>query len=104
MLGVTRQRVSALIANGDLISVRPWPGAVRIPMSAVEDWQAGVRRPAITKTAAVNYILAQGGEMPVSETLYAYITGARPEWEEDRREEWVNDMTPFAERAAVSFG
>ena len=100
MLGVSRQRVSHLVNTGDLLSVKPWPGAVRIPVSAINDWQAGVRRPATTKTAAIDYVLSQGGELSVYETLAAYITGVRPEWDDTRQREWVEDLLPAAETAA----
>jgi Helix-turn-helix domain len=100
ILGVSRQRVSQLVTRGDILSVKPWPGAVRIPMTAITDWQEGRRRPATTKTAAIDYVLSQQGEMPVYDTLAAYITGARPEWDDDRQIAWVDEMLPAAERAA----
>jgi excisionase family DNA binding protein len=103
LLGVSRQRVAKMVEDGDLIALRPWPGAIRIPMTAVEDWQAGIRRPGITKTAAMDYLLANGVTDPLTDQenalhlLAEYIEGVRPEWDEERKEAWItSSLSSFA--------
>jgi excisionase family DNA binding protein len=102
MLGVSRQRVTKMVEDGDVIALRPWPGAVRIPMSSIEDWQAGIRRPGISKTAALDYLLNNEIIDPLADQdatvriLAEYIEGARPEWDDDRKDQWIiRSLTSF---------
>lgn len=101
ILGVSRQRVSQMLSDGDLPHVKPWPRAVRIPRTAIESWQRGERRMPVTKTAMRSYILASEGvddlgeldATEISDVCDGYIYTARPEWDEAQKDEWVQEMT-----------
>jgi predicted DNA-binding transcriptional regulator AlpA len=101
ILGVTRQRVSTMVNDGDLPgTVYPWPRAVRIPLASIEAWKAGKRRIPVTRTAARAYVLAAEGaasaewvSLPkIRKHTRAFIDERRPEWTPVARRAWAYEM------------
>jgi excisionase family DNA binding protein len=103
ILGVSRQRVSTMVREGDLPAVYPWPRAVRIPRSAVDAWVKGERRVPITRTAARQFVVETAGVATIEQLLLPasrklcrqFINERRPEWSVSERREWVDDMADY---------
>jgi excisionase family DNA binding protein len=101
VLGVSRQRVSAMITEGDLPAVYPWPRAVRIPRSAVEAWKAGDRPEPVHRTAARHYVLYEGDVMSIDSLSEEEINALCRKFIRERRpnlrpvdiEAWSKSMT-----------
>lgn len=100
LLGVSRQRVSAMIREGDLPAVHPWPRAVRISRAALDAYLAGDRPPAVHRTAARHWVLyecdVESMDALTSEqlrvALVAFIGERRPRWAMDERRDWASRM------------
>lgn len=105
MLGVTRNRVYALVNKGQLPGIRPWPYHLLIPRQAVEERVATrptFSRPAgsIASTALRNFVAMRIEDDPAEatpatvETLaFEFITQQRPEWTAQERRDYAATMS-----------
>lgn len=97
MLGVSRQRVSAMIRDGDLPALHPWPRAVRIPRAALLAWQGGQRPEPVHRTAARQWVLWEADassideldEVSVRALCRRFIDERRSEWSAEAKREWA---------------
>jgi excisionase family DNA binding protein len=102
IMGVSRQRVGAMVNEGDLDAVRPWPRAVRIRMSDVAQWMDGHRPLPIHRTACRTYVLEHAGvetfdavDVDTATRLTSqFIAERRPLWLSERAETYVFQMLP----------
>lgn len=101
MLGVTRQRLSHMVRDGDIAHIRPWPRSVLVKTTDVEAWQAGERvRQPVHKTAARQYVLDRTEADSVDEVnlhtlhslLYEFISDRRDDLNSDNRRLWAEGM------------
>lgn len=100
MLGVTRQRVSAMIRDGDLPAVHPWPRAVRINRQHLAAWAAGERPVPVHRTATRNYVLYEADVDSIDELsidqlralCLRFIGQRRPLWSADEARTWADQM------------
>ncbi len=99
LLGVSRSRVGAMVKEGALPCLRPWPRTVLVKRSAVLAWQAGERPTPVHKTAARQYVVRHNDAESVhalsigviKATLREFIEERR-DWEWDIRQRWVEGM------------
>jgi excisionase family DNA binding protein len=99
LLGVSRSRVGAMVKDGGLPCIRPWPRTVLVKRSAVLDWQAGKRPNPVHKTAARQYVVEHCEAESVhalsvgviKATLHEFIADRR-DWDWDNRQRWVDGM------------
>jgi len=100
MLGVSRQRVAAMVRDDEIDHVRPWPRQVLIPRSAIDAYAHGDRRPPIHKTACRDWILAHERADSidnidadrVGQLCVAFIVASRPDWDATSIQNWVAGM------------
>jgi excisionase family DNA binding protein len=94
MLGVSRQRVSAMVRDGILPAVRPWPRAVRIARADIAAYLQGDGLPPIHLTAVRGFINNSGivGVRRRKAAIREYIDERRPAWPEAERKAWADTM------------
>lgn len=100
IIGVSRQRVAAMIRANQITHVRPWPRQVLIPRSALTAWMDGKRPPAIHKKAVADWIIAREGVTLIElfdldylrALIRMFIDEARPEWDDTSKDNWVEGM------------
>lgn len=107
MLGVTRNRVYALVNKGQLPGIRPWPYHLLIPRQAVEERVANTSRVpfsrpvgSIASTALRNFVAMRIEDDPaeatpaiVKDLAYEFITQQRPEWSAQARHDYAATMS-----------
>lgn len=100
ILGVSRQRVGAMVRDGEIEHVRPWPRQVLIRRSALREWQRGNRQQPIHKTACRHWIIEREGIQGLDtlnpqylwNVVREFIDNHRPDWDETSKNNWTNGM------------
>jgi excisionase family DNA binding protein len=106
ILGVSRQRVAAMVRDNEIEHFRPWPRHVLIPRHAVESWGRGVRPEPIHKTAVRHWIMGReqvdtlDALTPeyLAELTAVFIDTFRPTWDTQSKANWVTAMTGLLTR------
>lgn len=101
MLGVSRQRVSTMVREGDLPAVRPWGRALLIPRDAIEAWKRGERPPSISTMAVRKFVLDASeadaldsiGPARMNSLCRSFIAQARPNWTRDEQHKWAEAVS-----------
>lgn len=100
ILGVSRQRVAAMVRDNEIDFVRPWPRQVLIHRVVLDRWMNGDRPVPIHKTACRQWILQREG-IDTLDTLNVqylwnvtreFIDHHRPGWDEQSKNNWATGM------------
>lgn len=106
IMGVSAQRVGAMIRQGDLKAVRPWPGATLVARAEIEAYLSREALPAITITELRRELTDRTEEQHVehiapelAESIaLEFIRERRPRWAPERQGEWAQVKSHHALR------
>ena len=96
LLGCSHQRVSQLIDEGSVDSIRPWPYVTLIGRRSIAQRMAGQRQDRISVYEARRYIRDLDADTSdldlMRDSLREFIAQRRPRWEPQRLDLWALTM------------